>query len=74
MSTCLVYLMLVILFEQPVIVPFDFLMGVINIKQITISSSMNKKLFQDIKEWAEAILGRSANDGGTGGKYSKVIR
>ena len=72
MSTCLVYLILVVLFEQPLILPFDFFMGVVSMVQLIESSSMKK--FQDIKKWAEAFLGRSANDGGTSKKYSKVIR
>ena len=71
MSTVLVYLILVVLFEQPVIRPFDFYMGVISMVQMIESSGMDKNIFQDIKKWAEAILGRSANDGGTSKKYSK---
>lgn len=62
-STSLIYFLQVFTMGQPLITPFDFLMGVINTEQIIERSSMRKRstIFNTIEWWAEAFMGSSAS-------------
>lgn len=74
MSISLICLALILTSAQPIIPPFDFLMGVVAINQLIERRNMDYFIVNSIGRWVEAFLGSPVTkDREMGAKAYQVI-